>query len=208
MGISELSAQTGVTVPTIKYYLREGLLPEGERRAPIQAAYGEKHVERLRVIRALIDAWVSVAKTRRALAALDDPPESPHLLLGAAHGAITPSRDEALDLTRAERLVEGPGWKPGMCDPAVLSAVARALRGWRTQDSSCRMLRWRSISRVCGGSRMPRSPGCRRIPLRCGAVRCVVLGSVLVESLSLALRRVARQVSSAERFSGVGGTIK
>ena len=42
MRISELSAQTGVPVPTIKYYLREGLLPEGERSAPTQAAYGER----------------------------------------------------------------------------------------------------------------------------------------------------------------------
>ncbi len=74
MRISELSAQTGVTVPTIKYYLREELLPEGERSSATQAAYGEKHVERLRVIRALLDAGVSIAETRRVLGALDDPP--------------------------------------------------------------------------------------------------------------------------------------
>ena len=30
--MSELSERTGVPVPTIKYYLREGLLPEGEKR--------------------------------------------------------------------------------------------------------------------------------------------------------------------------------
>ncbi|MFY9714733.1 MAG: MerR family transcriptional regulator, partial [Microbacterium sp.] len=35
------------------------------------------------------------------------------------------------------------------------------------------------------------------------AVRYVVLGSVLVEPLLLALRRVAQQVASAERFGGV-----
>lgn len=42
------------------------------------------------MIRALLDAGVSIAETRRVLAALDDPPESPHLLLGAAQAAITP----------------------------------------------------------------------------------------------------------------------
>ena len=37
------------------------------------------------------------------------------------------------------------------------------------------------------------------------AVRYVVLGSVLVEPLLLALRRVAEQVASAERFAGPDG---
>ena len=32
MRISELSATTGVSLPTIKYYLREGLLFEGRAR--------------------------------------------------------------------------------------------------------------------------------------------------------------------------------
>src|SRR5690606_4216279 len=105
MRISELSAQTGVPVPTIKYYLREGLLPEGERGAPTQAAYGEAHVQRLRVIRALSTAGVSIAGTRRVLDALDDPPEDAHRLLGTAHAAITPPPDESLDLAAAQEAV-------------------------------------------------------------------------------------------------------
>jgi DNA-binding transcriptional MerR regulator len=38
MRIGELSKVTGVPVPTIKYYLREGLLPAGELSSPNQAA--------------------------------------------------------------------------------------------------------------------------------------------------------------------------
>ena len=34
MRIAELSQTTGVPVPTIKYYLREGLLPSGELTSP------------------------------------------------------------------------------------------------------------------------------------------------------------------------------
>ena len=34
MRISELSTRSGVAVPTIKYYLREGLVPEGVRSSP------------------------------------------------------------------------------------------------------------------------------------------------------------------------------
>lgn len=199
MRISELSAQTGVTVPTIKYYLREGLLPEGERTSPTQAAYGEKHVERLRVIRALLDAGVSIAETRRVLGALDDPPANPHELLGTAHAAITPPVEESVDLAEAEALVEGLGWKPGMCDEAVLHAVARALDGleragfvvpkavMREYLRSARRIADAEIAGVPGESAE-------------AAVRYVVLGSVLVEPLLLALRRVAQQVSSGERF--------
>ncbi len=205
MRISELSAQTGVTVPTIKYYLREGLLPEGERSAPTQAAYGEKHVERLRVIRALLDAGVSIAETRRVLAALDDPPESPHLLLGAAHGAITPPMDDALDLTEAERLVEGLGWKPGMCDPAVLSAVARALQGL---ENAGFVVPDATMAEYLASARRIADAEIAGVPTESAeaAVRYVVLGSVLVEPLLLALRRVAQQVSSGERFRGTSPT--
>lgn len=204
MRISELSVQTGVTVPTIKYYLREGLLPEGERSSATQAAYGEKHVERLRVIRALLDAGVSIAETRRVLGALDDPPESPHELLGAAHAAITPAvEDGSVDLAEAEALVERLGWTPGACDPAVLHAVARALDGLRRAGfvvpdelmreylTSVRRIADAEIAGVPGESAE-------------AAVRYVVLGSVLVEPLLLAFRRVAQQVSSAERFGGAG----
>ena len=39
MRISELSARSGVSVATIKYYLRERVLPEGERTSATQATY-------------------------------------------------------------------------------------------------------------------------------------------------------------------------
>lgn len=205
MRISELSAQTGVTVPTIKYYLREGLLPEGERSSATQAAYGERHVERLRVIRALLDAGVSIAETRRVLGALDDPPENGHNLLGMAHAAITPPVDESLDLTDAEALVAGLGWKPGMCDDAVLNAVARALQGlehvgFTVPDAA--MAEYLASMRRIADAEIAGVPG----ESAEAAVRYVVLGSVLVEPLLLALRRVAQQVKSAERFAKPTGT--
>ncbi|MBN6191210.1 MerR family transcriptional regulator [Aneurinibacillus sp. BA2021] len=199
MRISELSAQTGVTVPTIKYYLREGLLPEGERTSPTQAAYGEKHVERLRVIRALLDAGVSIAETRRVLGALDDPPANPHALLGTAHAAITPPVEESVDLAEAEALVEELGWKPGMCDPAVLHAVARALQGLERAGFVVPKAVMREYLR---SARRIADAEIAGVPEESAeaAVRYVVLGSVLVEPLLLALRRVAQQVSSGERF--------
>ncbi|MGF6824594.1 DNA-binding transcriptional MerR regulator [Microbacterium sp. ZKA21] len=201
MRISELSAQSGVTVPTIKYYLREGLLPEGERSAPTQATYGATHVERLGVIRALLDAGVSVAETRRVLATLDDPPASAHELLGAAHSAITRPADEGVDLSATERLVSGLGWKPGTCDPDVLGDVARALdglerAGFAVPDAA--MPVYLQSIRAIADAEVAATP----TESAEAAVRYVVLGSVLVEPLLLALRRVAEQVASAERFGG------
>jgi len=199
MRISELSAQSGVPVPTIKYYLREGLLPEGVRSSATQASYIELHLQRLRVIRALIESGVSVAETRKVLDALDRPPENAHDLLGAAHAAVTPTIDEQLDVTEAERLVAGLGWRPGMCDPNVLGGVARALQGldragFRVEDDLMAVY-------VDCVQRIARAE-IAGVPTESteAAVRYVVLGSVLVEPLLLALRRVAEQIASAERF--------
>ncbi|RAC11977.1 MerR family transcriptional regulator, partial [Burkholderia multivorans] len=54
MRISELSRRSDVPVATIKYYLREGLLPAGERTSATQAVYTDAHVNRLALIRALL----------------------------------------------------------------------------------------------------------------------------------------------------------
>jgi DNA-binding transcriptional MerR regulator len=55
MKISELARVTGVTVPTIKYYVREGLLPSGRQISATQADYDDGHVDRLRLVRALVE---------------------------------------------------------------------------------------------------------------------------------------------------------
>ncbi|BCJ69537.1 hypothetical protein Prubr_65580 [Polymorphospora rubra] len=56
----------------MKYYQREGLLPEGVRSAPNQVDYGDAHVHRVRLIRALLETGgLSVAATKEVIAALD-----------------------------------------------------------------------------------------------------------------------------------------
>jgi DNA-binding transcriptional MerR regulator len=51
--ISELAARCDVPVATVKYYLREGLLPAGLAVSPRRAEYDESHVHRLQVLRML-----------------------------------------------------------------------------------------------------------------------------------------------------------
>jgi DNA-binding transcriptional MerR regulator len=55
MKISELSQRAGVPIPSIKFYIREGLLQAGRVTAKNQASYAEDHVQRLELIRLLRD---------------------------------------------------------------------------------------------------------------------------------------------------------
>src|SRR3954471_3306824 len=72
MKISELARATGVTVPTIKYYVREGLMAPGRQISATQAEYHEGHAERLRLVRALVEVGgVSLTVGGELLAAVD-----------------------------------------------------------------------------------------------------------------------------------------
>lgn len=53
MQLHELSQRSGVTPASIKYYLREGLLPPGEAVHATRAEYSASHLERLELIQAL-----------------------------------------------------------------------------------------------------------------------------------------------------------
>ena len=53
MLVSELAERADVPLATVKYYLREGLLPVGENTGPRRAEYDERHLRRLRVLRLL-----------------------------------------------------------------------------------------------------------------------------------------------------------
>ncbi|TVZ95228.1 MerR family transcriptional regulator [Streptomyces sp. BK340] len=88
MKISELSRRSGTPVGRIKYYLREGLLPPGRSTGATIAEYGEEHVQRLRLIRALTArGGLSIAAARDVLAAVDHPEES-RPTLGVLHHAL------------------------------------------------------------------------------------------------------------------------
>ncbi|MFF2021425.1 MerR family transcriptional regulator [Streptomyces sp. NPDC058171] len=126
MRIGELSRRTGVPVPTIKYYVREGLLPGGELTSRNQADYGDAHEHRLRLIRALLDVGgLRIAAIRDVLAAVDDPGRSVHSVLGAASDLLV------------QRLPTGDGQAD---DDGVLTAARRqvdeliARRGWLVYD--------------------------------------------------------------------------
>lgn len=88
MKISELSATTGISIATLKFYLREGLLPAGRLTSPNQADYHEVHVRRANLIRALREiAGLSISRIRSLTAALDGG-ETVYDVLGQAVDAL------------------------------------------------------------------------------------------------------------------------
>lgn len=112
-----------MSVPTIKFYVREGLLPAGELTSPNQASYGETHERRLRLIRALLDVGgLSVAAIREVVAAIEDRDRPVHKMLGAAADRVVPRYGEGA----AEGVAEARG--------AVAELIAR--RGWHTHADS------------------------------------------------------------------------
>lgn len=73
MRISDLSRQTGLPVATIKFYLRERLLPAGRPTSRNQAQYGDGHRRRLRFIRALTNILdFDLSSVRELLTAIDN----------------------------------------------------------------------------------------------------------------------------------------
>ena len=149
MRIGELSRRTGIPVPTIKFYLREGLLAYGERVAANQVHYDEQHERRLRLVRALIEvAGLPVAATRDVLAAVDEPERSAFKTLGVLHDAVSgdrptpdhPTADRSAPGGVAE-LLDRHGWIVGDGNPghARLTELITTLEALGRHDVLARL---------------------------------------------------------------------
>jgi DNA-binding transcriptional MerR regulator len=206
MRVKELSVRSGVSVPTIKYYLREGLLPHGELSSPNQASYGETHVRRLRLIRALVDVGgMSITAVRQVLTAADAPDETVSRVLYAAQESISaeptlPHDDlwEEADRTVAE-LVERRGWQVKPESRAWQTVVAVLVSAWqlghgvwtRTLDSyadACERIAAVDLDYIAGIDGMDEM------------LEAVVVGTALGDTLVTALRRLAHQSESTRRL--------
>ena len=200
MRISELSQRSGVSVPTIKYYLREALLPEGQRTSATQAQYEAAHEARLKLIRALIGtAGLSIAEVRRVLAAIDDPPESLHELLGVAADAAAGPVGRHPDHERVHGLMREWDWPVVDKDCPSHDALAAALDALDEADfvlADGALEVYRDHMEQIATFELSSVP----TDSAAAAVRYVVLGTVLPEPLLLALRRLAQQAASARRF--------
>lgn len=76
LSIGKLSRQTGVKVPTIRYYEQIGLLPEPSRNEGGQRIYGTASRERLNFIRHARELGFPLEDIRELLALSDHPDRS------------------------------------------------------------------------------------------------------------------------------------
>ncbi len=129
MRISELSRTSGVPVPSIKFYLREGLLPAGRSTGSNQADYGDQHVVRLRLIRALLEIGaLSIASAREVIAAVDTSTMPLGHVFGVAQHAISQHSlysDPPTDRSRrrVSEAIAARGWKVEDDAPARVGAA-------------------------------------------------------------------------------------
>lgn len=205
--MGELSRVTGVPVATIKYYLREGLLPRGEvTTSPNQARYGEEHVRRLALVRSLVEVGgLSIAAVRAVLAAIDDPAVPLHDTLGLtidAADAPAPAVDDPLHAAAAARIdaiVAERGWRLSP-DPlarrAAIDVLATMQRVTGDRLAGLADVYAEAAERIAEADldtvTAVEDPETR--------VETALVGTVLGERLLAALRRLAQEHVSARRF--------
>ncbi|MEU2722525.1 MerR family transcriptional regulator [Streptomyces smyrnaeus] len=214
MRLAELSARSGVPTATIKFYLREGLLPPGERISATQAGYGEEHLHRLRLVRALIQVGrMPVATAREVLAAVDDPGLDQHSRLGIATWALPgpaqgPGSEEEDDAaTRTARqevgsLLEHLGWDQfGPGSPAYETLV-RAVATLVRLGYPCEAGHLRRYAHIAAQVSEADLDLLESLPGEVEQVEASVALTVLFEPVLLSLRRLAQAEESARRFRG------
>jgi DNA-binding transcriptional MerR regulator len=209
--IAELSERTGVAVPTIKYYLREGLLPPGEAIHRNQARYDDRHVQRLRLIRVLIDtARLPVATIRDLMVEIERPEPNIHHALGAAlksagvHPEPPATGDVAVAAAEVDALVERRGWQvagdaPGRRRVAEVIAALRRLGVTGPID-----LVDEYAAAVETIADLDLSTIARTDPET--MIYRAVIGTILGDALIAGLRRLAQESVSARLFDSGGSS--
>lgn len=205
MRISELADASAVPLATIKFYLREGLLFPGVPTGPNQAAYGQEHVRRLRLIRAMLQVGgMSVAQAREVVTAIDSPDLSVHQVLGTMQANLAgPAGPEGADVAAGaadiDRVVADRGWRlyPGMPERATAAAIWSA---WRTMTGGGPPDLLDTYARAAELVADVDLRGVGAAPGRDGKVDTAVVGTVFGDALLLALRRLAQVHASRQRF--------
>jgi len=196
--ISELAERSGTSPATIKFYVREGLLPPAEKTGYNQVSYSEEHVRRLHLVRALVDVGgLPIARVRAVVAAVDDPAVGLQEVMGAAQRAL-PGREGApppspSSLAAVEELVRAQGWTVDDGNPGVVQAAA-VLDGWVAMG---RKDLFDSLPEYARAAEVVARADLARVwpdaADRDRSAETVVVGTVLGDALVAGLRRIAQE---------------
>lgn len=206
MRISELSQRSGVPLATVKYYLREGLLPPGREVNARLAAYDEGHVARLRLLRTLREVGaVPVSRLRDLVRATEDAGLAVHDVLAAAAAALAPPppppgplREHARAV--AAEVVAGAGWHgvdPASPDRENLAAALEVVMSSGALSGDVAALRpyvdaADTLGRLDIASLDAGDPA--------ALMEQMVVGQVVFGQILLVLRRLAEEHHSTQRF--------
>lgn len=210
MRMAALSRASGVPVPTIKFYLREGLLPPGERTSPNQSQYDDQHVRRLALIRSLTEiGGYSLATVADVLRVAEQPDSEPFRLTAILSRMVTTKVSER----------PAVGVQPRF---QLVDAVMRE-RGWRLADNDQHRLTAATLLGILHSLDLDHTAATMRayaaaVTLTVDAAsrhrdaERAVLATVLDDALLATLRRMAQVSATAppddRGSSGVGYTLE
>lgn len=201
MWMAELASRSEVSVATIKYYLREGLLPAGVAAGATRSVYDEAHVRRLRLIRALVDvAGLRLDVVRQVLAGIDgagswhDAVGSAHTRLGTGDEAGAPPSAEAS--ARVEVFLARQGWHlaPDHPQATALARTLDALDGLEHPVGDDLLDLYAAAMRPVAAYEVASVRGADLET----SVEAAVIGTLVQEPLLLAIRRIAQENASRE----------
>jgi DNA-binding transcriptional MerR regulator len=197
MQISELVRRADVPLATVKFYIREGMLPAGRATSATRADYDENHLERLRLIRSLtIVAGLPLNRAKKILDVIDHPEGSVYTTLGLAIDALAgnPPADPDRRYPRAEAALASLGAAYTASDDRMAafvqldSALLAVEEAGMPVDTARLQLYGEHVMAIARAeidampSTDPRA-----------AVQYAVLGTTLYEPVLAAIRRLAHQ---------------
>jgi DNA-binding transcriptional MerR regulator len=199
--VSELAAHAGVSLASIKFYVRERLLPAADLSAPKKQYYDDTHLRRLVLIRALRElSRLPIDKVRRLVRALDARLRSPFELVASAVEALaspqTRLRSRAARTLRTQIYLKlhARGLHVRK-DSATLDSLTEALLGLRVFQPGLQVdvldaylehiVPLAEAELAANEARILAGPE--------SAMVGAIVGTVLFEPMILALRRIAHE---------------
>ncbi|MCP2334616.1 MULTISPECIES: MerR family transcriptional regulator [Actinoalloteichus] len=205
MRIAELSRRTGVPVPTIKYYLRERILPPGREATGVAPRYGPAHVRRLNLVRALVDVGgLPMATVRDLVADLDSRRSTPPRDVTGRATARDHRDHRETGLWReasaeADALFHRRGWRIRENHPARQQLVGLVVQLRQLGQANLLGL----LDEYAAAAEHLAAAEMRTVPAESDASSVLeeaVLNMVLGDVISSTLRRLAQEHVSVGRF--------
>lgn len=106
MKIGEVAAEAGVSVQTVRFYERSGILPEPPRSPSGYRSYGQDDLQRVRFVRRAKELGFTLSEVRELLDLRVDPRRTADDVRSRAEVKIQTTRSKIRDLQRIEHALQ------------------------------------------------------------------------------------------------------